>query len=784
MTAISQGLSLVIAWVLMTACLQPQAQGAPATNTPAPTLAPARPASATIETATAPIRQVEGVRKLSRAEANRGLPVRLHGIVTYVNQGWGNLFLQDDTGGIGAWPWLPGCEAKAGDVIDFEGTTEQTGFGPSLRPSKITVRGRAALPTAQRHSYGFILTGSDDAQWIEVEGIVQKAEGQQIRIMIQGGEITAWVNDMTGPDAERLVDARIRIPGVCSPDWNDRKQIVGFALRTSSTNLITVLEPAPADPFSIPATPIAELLRYNPDSATAAALSHRAKIRGVATALGTSVLYVQDETSGARVEPSGDAAPKPGEILEVVGFAQIFGRAALLKDAVVRSIGQTNLPSPVSVSGDPLFGGDFDARRIRVRGVLIEPVLKDQTRVLRMQIDNRIVRALFPTGQVARVTIRSGSALEVEGVCAETVAAPAGQALPDLWLASPEDVVVIQRAPWWKFQYTLAVLGALLAMIGAGLVWVRTLRRQVEEQTCELKHEIEERARAQEEVRKTHGQLLDASRQAGRAEVATNVLHNVGNVLNSVNVSCNMVSQRIRTSDFSTLEKLADLMEANAAEPSFLSENPKGRIIPGYLRQLAQKKAREKEILSGEVKSLKENLNHIMEIVAMQQSHAKVSGVAQAVAAPELVEDALRLTNAALTRHDIKVIRQFEATGPITVDKHKALQILVNLLQNAKNACAEAPVEEKLVTVITVARGADFVKILVVDNGVGIAPENLTRMFAHGFTTRKDGHGFGLHSGALAAREMGGSLTAWSAGPGRGATFTLELPRENSNAVK
>jgi C4-dicarboxylate-specific signal transduction histidine kinase len=158
--------------------------------------------------------------------------------------------------------------------------------------------------------------------------------------------------------------------------------------------------------------------------------------------------------------------------------------------------------------------------------------------------------------------------------------------------------------------------------------------------------------------------------------------------------------------------------------------------------------------------------------------------VAQAVAAPELVEDALRLTNAALTRHDIKVIRQFEATGPITVDKHKALQILVNLLQNAKNACAEAPVEEKLVTVITVARGADFVKILVVDNGVGIAPENLTRMFAHGFTTRKDGHGFGLHSGALAAREMGGSLTAWSAGPGRGATFTLELPRENSNAVK
>ena len=142
----------------------------------------------------------------------------------------------------------------------------------------------------------------------------------------------------------------------------------------------------------------------------------------------------------------------------------------------------------------------------------------------------------------------------------------------------------------------------------------------------------------------------------------------------------------------------------------------------------------------------------------------------------QLVDDSLQINAGALDRHQVKLARESEKVPQVLVDKHKVLQILVNLIRNAKYAVSEAERKDKQVTVRLFQHGEDHVRIQVSDNGVGIAPENLTRIFAHGFTTRKDGHGFGLHSGALAAKEMGGSLSVHSEGPGQGATFTLELP--------
>jgi signal transduction histidine kinase len=159
----------------------------------------------------------------------------------------------------------------------------------------------------------------------------------------------------------------------------------------------------------------------------------------------------------------------------------------------------------------------------------------------------------------------------------------------------------------------------------------------------------------------------------------------------------------------------------------------------------------------------------------MQQSYAKVSGVAESVGIAELVEDALRMNSAALQRHEITLVRDFQVKATITVERHKVLQILVNLIRNAKYACGEAGRLDKQIT-LQIAERTGAIEVAVIDNGVGIPAENLTRIFGHGFTTRKDGHGFGLHSGALAAREIGGELGVRSDGPGRGATFTLRLP--------
>jgi signal transduction histidine kinase len=159
----------------------------------------------------------------------------------------------------------------------------------------------------------------------------------------------------------------------------------------------------------------------------------------------------------------------------------------------------------------------------------------------------------------------------------------------------------------------------------------------------------------------------------------------------------------------------------------------------------------------------------------MQQDYARLGGIAEVVDVPSLVENSVRLIEAALTRHGIVISRDVESVPTIITDKHRVLQILVNLIRNAKDACQASFCTEKRVTV-RISSGGLGVQIRVADNGVGIAPENMTRIFNHGFTTKKDGHGFGLHSGALTARELGGELRVESGGPGLGAAFTLDLP--------
>ncbi|MDF3059653.1 MAG: sensor signal transduction histidine kinase [Rariglobus sp.] len=288
--------------------------------------------------------------------------------------------------------------------------------------------------------------------------------------------------------------------------------------------------------------------------------------------------------------------------------------------------------------------------------------------------------------------------------------------------------------------------------------------------------DITEAKRAEAELRQIHRQLLDTSRQAGMAEVATGVLHNVGNVLNSVNVSATLVADQVRRSKAPNVGKLRDLLDQHRDDLGrYLTEDPKGKIIPTYLGTLADALATEQKTIITELENLHKNIGHIKDIVAMQQSYAKTSGVVETVSVPDLVEDALRMNAGSLARHDVDISREYDGRPVITVEKNKVLQIIVNLVRNAKYACDESGRIDKLITLRTGVEESG-VTISVIDNGVGIPPENLTRIFAHGFTTRKEGHGFGLHSGALAAKELGGTLAVHSDGPGKGARFTLKLP--------
>jgi C4-dicarboxylate-specific signal transduction histidine kinase len=255
------------------------------------------------------------------------------------------------------------------------------------------------------------------------------------------------------------------------------------------------------------------------------------------------------------------------------------------------------------------------------------------------------------------------------------------------------------------------------------------------------------------------------------------VLHNVGNVLNSVNVSCSVISDKVRRSRISGVARTAEAVQAHTGDlAAFFAEDPVGRKLPDFLAKLALRLSEEQSEIIGELQLLSQNIEHIKDIVAVQQTHAKdIGGVCETLPLEGLMEDALRMNAAALIRHRIEVVREYGEAPSFPLEKHKVVQILVNLVRNAKHALTAGGGEDRRM-VVRIARRNGNVAVSVSDNGVGIAPENKIRIFSHGFTTKKDGHGFGLHSGVLAAQEMGGSLVAQSDGLGQGATFTLELP--------
>lgn len=297
-----------------------------------------------------------------------------------------------------------------------------------------------------------------------------------------------------------------------------------------------------------------------------------------------------------------------------------------------------------------------------------------------------------------------------------------------------------------------------------------------------INREITERKKWEAELEALHKQLLETSRQAGMAEVATSVLHNVGNVLNSVNISASIVDEQIRASSLERLQKAIDLLKDNRANLTEFLQDQKGAKVVSYLEALIAVMEKEQATIQSEAKALSKNIEHIKKIVSMQQSYAHIAGVSEIVNPIELLEDSLRLHEAAYLRHSIKVIREFSDVPRISIDRHKVVQILVNLLGNAKYACEVNNPANRTVRLRVHTIASNRIRIEVTDNGAGILPENLTRIFSYGFTTRKNGHGFGLHSGALAAKELGGSLSVRSDGLSKGATFILELPVDDKPA--
>jgi len=287
------------------------------------------------------------------------------------------------------------------------------------------------------------------------------------------------------------------------------------------------------------------------------------------------------------------------------------------------------------------------------------------------------------------------------------------------------------------------------------------LERTVSEQTQQL-HEAQSR-------------LLAEAQRADMAQIATNVLHNVGNVLTSVNVSAHVLAKQVRHSPASRVSDVAQLLDEQAGDlMTFFGPGGRGRLLPDYLRELALALGSERERLLAELQRLCSSVDHIKNVIVMQQSYAGAGGLLEVASIVDIVEDALRIQEGSMVRHAVQVRRDYAPVDATLLDRTRLMQILVNLLKNARQAMDE--VEGESCLDVGVRHEAGCIVVTLRDNGCGISPQDLHSIFSRGFTTKPDGHGFGLHSCSIAAQEMGGSLTVSSDGPGMGATFVLRLP--------
>jgi signal transduction histidine kinase len=731
------------------------------------------------------INKVIGVRSLSSQEAANGYPVRIVGVVTFFDPGSFAQFIQDDTAGIyiDVTKLEDGMlELGAGRKVEVTGFTGPGEYAPVIHAQHLRVlEAQSSFPTTPFTTVQTLMTGTEDSQWVSLRGVVRHQSmgtNHATTLVLATGDAPIRVNIPEAADRHAvgsLEDASVVVHGVCRTIFNERRHLESVELDVPNWERVQVTESPPPNPFDLPVRPITELFQFH----TGHSGLHRVHLQGrVLLCQKDGTFYLQDETGGIRVQPFASAFRSNGESVEAAGFPALVEGLPILQDSLVRVVNKAQPVAPNQLTPDSALDDTLHATLVQLEGRIIGHSTRGHDELITVEFGSQIIDAIFNKASAggSLPKIAPGSIVRLTGVYAARPDDDHRMQSFQLLLRTAEDVRIISQPSWWSVRHTAWVLCGLGGVLLLSMAWIRLLRVQVQQRTGELRDEIEERKRMEAKIEKSHKDLLEASHRAGMAEVATSVLHNVGNVLNSVNVSSSVVATKVRTSRVGNVAKAVALIRAHEADlHSFLIHDPKGRQLVGYLESLAQHLTEEQQQMLHELDKLGSNIEHIKEIVSMQQNYAKVCGLTELLPVTELVLDAIRFNAVSLQQQQIEIVREFSDVPPVLLDKHKALQILVNLVSNAKHACVESGRDDKRLTV-RVTKTEEHVRISIIDNGVGIAPENLTRIFNYGFTTRKEGHGFGLHSGALAAKELGGSLRLHSEGLGKGTTATLELP--------
>ncbi len=454
------------------------------------------------------ITNASALRNLSPEEAAKQLPVRLHGVATYVFDTHA-CFIQDDSAGIfvGNGAELP--VLNPGDIVEVEGVSGPGEFAPIIRPSSVKIVGQTGLPQPVNVTYDELLTGREDSQWVEVSGLVravfnEPATNRTLEIVTGGGRLTAFVPSFTQTDPASLVDSEVRIKGVCGTWFNKQRQLFGIRLMVPHKEDIFVEMAAPTNVLFKPAQPIGNLLRFTPKSQ---AYERRAKVRGtVILHQAGRALYVEDELHGLYVQTRQPGQLQPGDKVELLGFPVRGEYTPILEDGVWQKVGSGSEPAPVLVNPDGALGGLQDSRLVAIEGRLLNRANNNNESVLLLEADNCIFSARLESPQPPSsvMALQNDSRLRLTGVCQIEVG--------DIWragaawraksfrilLRSPADIQVLQLPPWWTLTRLLWAVGILVTAVLASLAWAAQLRRKVGNQTTIIRQQLEVEARLKE----------------------------------------------------------------------------------------------------------------------------------------------------------------------------------------------------------------------------------------------------------------------------------------------
>jgi signal transduction histidine kinase len=455
------------------------------------------------------------VRRLPPSEAAKGYPVRLNAVVTFNNAEQGLFFVQDDSGGVYVEAWRHIHPVQPGDRVQLEGLTDSGAFAPIVDVPRLTLLGHGPRPVARQVRAAELLTGAEDSQWVEIEGVVRDVKidhyGARVRIADGPLQVTTQIPSIFDVRlTQPFVNARVRARGVCGAVLTVGNQLADVLLHSPDLESLTIVAQPPPDPK---VRAVSTLLQFQPDAAQT--WEHRVRVQGVVTYSQPGEMYVQDTTGSVFLHSQTFPVPDVGEIVEASGFVAAGDYKPVLQDAEVYSISRGEVPKPVLVTPEEVMTGRFDASLIMIDAWLIDSVRGSDTQQLLMRAGPYVFPA---TVRDTVPDIRAGSKLRLTGVCALSSAkADISNRSPQSFrvrLRAASDIEVVRAAPWWNPRLAAWVLVAALTAIGLSLAWVTTLRRRVRAQSTVIwervkrETELQERQRMARELHDTLEQNL------------------------------------------------------------------------------------------------------------------------------------------------------------------------------------------------------------------------------------------------------------------------------------